>query len=106
MPIPVTVSIPHNLGQAEARRRIEQGFGTIEQSMTGPLMGMLSFQKRWENDQLHFEGGALGQKLTGSLHVLEHAVQIQIYLPEFLAALADRMKGTLQKQTQRLLEKQ
>jgi hypothetical protein len=105
MPTPVTVNIPHNLGKAEARRRIEGGFGTIQQTMTGGLMGMLSFQKRWENDRLHFEGGALGQNMSGSLDVMDDKVQIQINLPDLLASIADRMKGTLQKQTQRLLEK-
>jgi hypothetical protein len=105
MATPLTVNVPHNLGKAEARRRIEEGFGTIQQSMTGGLMGMLSFQKRWENDRLHFEGGALGQKMSGSLDILENAVKIEINLPDLLAAIADRMKGTLQKQTQRLLEK-
>jgi hypothetical protein len=105
MATPVTVTIPHHLGKAEALRRIEQGFGTIQQSMTGGLMGMLSFQKRWENDRLLFEGGALGQKISGSLDVMDHSVRIQIDLPDLLASMADRMKGALQKQTHRLLEK-
>jgi hypothetical protein len=96
---------PHNLGKAEARRRIEEGFVTLQQSMTGGLMGMLSFQKRWENDRLQFEGGALGQKMSGSLDVMEDTVQIQIHLPDLLAAIADRRKGSLKNQTQRLLQK-
>jgi hypothetical protein len=100
---PVTVNIPHHLGKAEAKRRLEEGFGSIQQNMTGGFMGMVSWEKRWENDQLHFEGGALGQTISGSIHVLEHAVQIQINLPSMLAAIADRMKASLQKQTQRLL---
>ena len=105
MSVPVTATIPHSLGKAEARRRLEEGFGNLHQNMTGGLMGVLSFQKRWENDRLHFEGGALGQKLSGSLDVTDDAVRIHIDLPELLAALADRMRGTLQKQTRKLLEK-
>ena len=104
MTIPVTLYIPHKLGKAEARRRIEEGFSSIQSSMSGGLIGTLSMQKHWENDRLHFNWEALGQKMSGSLDVAENSVQIQIYLPDLLASITDRMKGTLQKQTQRLLE--
>jgi hypothetical protein len=32
---PVTVNIPHKLGNAEARRRIEKGFGNMRALITG-----------------------------------------------------------------------
>jgi hypothetical protein len=102
---PVTVNIPHQLSQDEARRRIEQGFGRIRQQMTGGLGGMLAFQDRWEGDRLHFEGGALGQKITGRLEVLPDTVQVQLDLPAMLAAIADRVVKTLQTEGQKLLEK-
>ena len=105
---PVTVEIPHSLGKDEARRRIEIGFGQMRQQVTGGMgaMGaMLSFQDRWEGDRLHFEGGGLGQKLSGRLDVGPDAVQIQIDLPDILAALADRIRGTIQTEGQKLLEK-
>src|SRR5271165_3551471 len=99
MATPLTMSIPHNLGKAEARRRIEQGFGNIEQSLAGGMLGMLSLQNRWENDTLHFEGGALRQKMSGSVEVLDDAVRLQVYLPDLLIALVDRVKETLKRQT-------
>jgi Putative polyhydroxyalkanoic acid system protein (PHA_gran_rgn) len=102
---PITVNLPHNLGKAEARRRIEAGFGNMRQQLTGGLGGMVSFQERWEGDRLHFEGSGLGQKLTGRLDVLADSVQIQIDLPEILAAIADRIAGALKKEGQKLLEK-
>jgi hypothetical protein len=102
---PVTVNIPHNLGKEEARRRIEQGFGRIRQQMAGAVGGMLAFQERWEGDRLHFEGGALGQKMTGRLDVLPDSVQIQLDLPAILAAIADRVVGTLKSEGRKLLEK-
>jgi hypothetical protein len=105
MPTPITVSIPHRLGKAEARRRLEEGFGRIEQQLAANLMGMVSFSNRWENDRLHFEGGSFGQNISGSLDIQEDAVQLQVHLPAFLAAIADRFRSTLQKQTQLLLEK-
>lgn len=102
---PVTVNIPHALGKDEARRRIEEGFGRMRQQMTGGIGGMLAFTDRWEGDRLHFEGGGLGQKLTGRLDVLADSVQIQLDLPEILAAIADRIRGKLQSEGQKLLEK-
>lgn len=102
---PVTVSVPHQLGQAEARRRIEEGFNQLQSQMTGGMGGMFTWQKRWEGDRLHFESGALGQKLTGRLDVQDDAVRIEVDLPELLAALADRISGKLRQAGQKLLEK-
>lgn len=102
---PVTVNIPHTLGKDEARRRIEEGFGRMRQQMTGGLGGMLAFQDRWEGDRLHFEGGGLGQKLTGRLDVMADSVQIQLDLPEILAAIAERIAGRLKQEGRKLLEK-
>jgi hypothetical protein len=103
---PVSVTIPHNLGKDEARRRIEEGFGRMRQQMTGGGMGaMLTFTDRWEGDRLHFEGGGLGQKMTGRLDVRPDAVEIQLDLPEILAAIADKITSRLKSEGQKLLEK-
>lgn len=102
---PVSVSIPHALGKDEARRRIEEGFGRMRQQMTSGLGAMMSFQERWEGDRLHFEGGGLGQKMTGRLDVRAEAVEIQLDLPEILAAIAEKITGKLKSEGQKLLEK-
>jgi Putative polyhydroxyalkanoic acid system protein (PHA_gran_rgn) len=102
---PVSVTIPHSLGKDEARRRLEEGFGRMEQQMAGGMGAMLSFQNRWEGDRLHFEGGGLGQKIIGRLDVRPDAVEIQLDLPEILAAIADKITGRLKTEGQKLLEK-
>jgi hypothetical protein len=102
---PVTTSIPHTLGKEEARRRIADGFATIEQKMSGSFFGIVSFQNHWEGDRLHFAGGGLGQKVSGRLDVLPNSVQIELDLPEMLAALADGLMTRVKKETQLLLEK-
>jgi hypothetical protein len=107
---PVTVSIPHALGKDEARRRIETGFGQLRQQMAGGVAGalgsMVKFEESWQGDRLNFEGTGLGQKITGRLDVRENAVDIQLDLPEILAALAARITGKLQTEGQKLLETQ
>jgi hypothetical protein len=101
----VTVNIPHSLGKDEARRRIEEGFGRMRQQMVGGLGAMLAIHERWEGDRLHFEGGSLGQKLTGRLDVFADSVRVEIDLPEILAAIADKIAGRLKTEGQKLLEK-
>ena len=101
---PVSVTIPHKLGRDEARRRLEEGFGRLRQQMTGGMVGMLACHERWEGDRLHFEAGALGQKVTGRLDVSEDSVRIEVDLPEILAMLAERITGKLKDEGRKLLE--
>ena len=101
---PVTTSIPHTLGKEEARRRLEAGFSTIGPQLSGGLFRMVSFQKRWDGNRLHFEGGGLGQKVSGRLDVLSNSVQIEIDLPEMLVAIATRVMTRVKSETQLLLE--
>jgi putative polyhydroxyalkanoate system protein len=102
---PVTVNIPHSLGKDEARRRIEDGFGRMRQQMTGGFGAVLAFQEHWEGDRLQFEASGMGQKMTGRLDVLADSVQVQLDLPEILAALAEKISGRLKQEGQKLLEK-
>jgi hypothetical protein len=105
---PVTVKIPHTLGQDEARRRINDGFGRMRQQMAsglGAMGSMLTFQERWEGDRLNIEGSGLGQKMTGRLDVRPDSVIIELDLPEILAALAEKLTGRLQAEGRKLLEK-
>jgi hypothetical protein len=102
---PVSVNIPHQLGKDEARRRIDEGFGRMQQQMTGGMSAMIAFTQRWEGDRLHFEGNGLGQKLTGRVDVRAESVDIQIDLPEMLAAIADLVTGRVEQEGQKLLEK-
>jgi hypothetical protein len=99
----VTISIPHELGKAEARRRIEKGFGSIEQQLGGGGL-KLKFTERWECDRLHFTGGTFGQNVSGHADVGETSVVVEVVLPALLASLAETIKGKLAKQGARLLE--
>ncbi|HEY4309655.1 MAG TPA: polyhydroxyalkanoic acid system family protein [Pirellulales bacterium] len=100
----VSATIPHSLGKEEARRRLQEGFARIRQQLSGGLAGMLAFHDRWDGDRLYFEGGAIGQKISGRLDVLADSVQIQLDLPNVLALIAEQFTGRLKKETQVLLE--
>jgi hypothetical protein len=99
---PVVVDIPHDLGRAEARRRLERGFGRMREQVLGHA---LAFEERWEGERLHFNAGALGQKVSGRVDVFEKSVRIEVDLPWMLAAIAEKLQGRIQKEGTLLLEK-
>lgn len=102
---PLSVSVPHQLGAAEARRRIDEGFGQIQQQMSAGPASALQWSRRWEGDRLHFEATGLGQKLTGRVDALEDALRIEVDLPPLLGRLAGLISGRLQRTGAKLLEK-
>ncbi|HEY8574597.1 polyhydroxyalkanoic acid system family protein [Phenylobacterium sp.] len=99
---PITITIPHELGRAEARRRIDEGFGRFSQQFGG-AMGALD--KSWEGDKLRFSLQAMGQEVSGFVDVAETSVRLEVLLPNLLAMIAGKLKGRLQKEGQVLLEK-
>jgi hypothetical protein len=102
MTTPITVSIPHQLGRVEARRRIEAGFANVTRQL--PVAGAVCSQ-RWDGDRLAFSVVLLGQTVSGALDVLDTAVAIRIELPGVLGMLAGSFGRRLQNATQLLLTK-
>ena len=94
MATPITISIPHQLGRAEARRRIESGFGKLVQQMPGSGG---ADSERWDGDRLTFGFAVLGQRVAGAIDVLDTAVTMQIELPGVLGMIASGLKDRLQK---------
>ena len=99
---PVTLSIPHQLGRTEARRRIETGFSKTLAGLPG---GISQCSQRWEGDRLVFSVAALAQTITGFVDVGEAAVTMEIHLPGVLGLIASGFRSRLQKAGQLLLEK-
>jgi len=103
MPTPITICIPHPLGRAEARRRIEAGFAKIVQLLPGSG-GARS--ERWDGDRLSFSVAAMGQTIAGVVTVFDAAVTMEIELPGVLGILAGGLKDRLRKAGRLLLAKQ
>lgn len=97
----VTVTIPHELGRAEARRRVEAGFGDLSKH----LGGLGSVTKSWDGDRLNFGFATMGQAISGVIEIADHSVRLEVILPNLLAMMAGKLKGRLQKEGQLLLEK-
>lgn len=102
MATPITISIPHQLGRVEARRRIEAGFGKIVHLLPGSA-GACS--QHWDGDRLSFGVAAMGQTVSGVIDILDTAVTMEIQLPGILGAIANGLKDRLRKAGQLLLTK-
>jgi hypothetical protein len=101
-PTPISIRIPHQLGRAEARRRIESGFANMLRQVPG---GGHAFSERWDGDRLLFSLAAMGQTIAGSVSVLDAEVEMEIELPGLLGMIANGLRGRLQKAGQLLLTK-
>ncbi|MBX3483516.1 polyhydroxyalkanoic acid system family protein [Phenylobacterium sp.] len=96
---PVVVSIPHELGRAEARRRIEEGVGRL----TSQIGAVGDLEQGWQGDTLHFSLRAIGQTVTGTIGVAEREVRLEVDLPGVFAMIAGKVKGRLRDEGRLLL---
>ena len=99
---PLIVSIPHNLGQAEAMRRLHGGMNGLK-SQFGDKVA--SINETWSGNRMDFRVGAMGQNVEGHLEVMEDKVHVEVQLPWILAMIAEKAKTFIQKQGTLMLEK-
>jgi putative polyhydroxyalkanoate system protein len=96
---PVVVSIPHELGRTEARRRIAEGVGQL----TSQIGAVGELNQSWEGDVLRFSLKAVGQTVSGSIDVGDREVRLEVLLPGIFAMIANKVKGRLKTEGQILL---
>ena len=100
MATPITISVPHQLGRAEARRRVEAGFAKIIHVLPGSSG---TCNEQWDGDRLTFGVAAMGQTVTGVVNVLDAAVTMEIEWPGVLGMIAGGLSDRLRKVGQLLL---
>jgi hypothetical protein len=99
---PLVVSIPHNLGKAEAMRRVREGLGTTR----GKFGHLLSVeQEDWSGDHVAFQVRAVGQTASGTIDFAEDIVCLKVQLPWLLARVAEAIQKVIRKEGTLLLEK-
>ena len=99
---PLVVSIPHQLGRAEAARRLKGGIDWAREKY-GSIISIQ--QELWTDDDLAFRVGALGQSADGSVHVSDTDVTLSVRLPWLLARFAEKAQTLLQQKGHLMLEK-
>ena len=97
---PISVDIPHKLGRAEARARLERGVGKL----AGAIPGGAVVDHHWDGDALHFTVQAMGQRIASRLEPFDDRVHAVIDLPPFLALFANTIRAKLAKEGPKLLE--
>jgi putative polyhydroxyalkanoate system protein len=96
----LTINIPHQLGRAEARRRVQQEIDQLRQQHGGMVSRL---EDRWTGDRLEFTVAVLGTTITGWAVVEDQVVQLEVVLPWMLAMLAGPVKQRIEQQGRNLL---
>lgn len=97
---PIVVDVPHELGLAKARERVDRGIGTL----AGSIPGGAAVDHAWSGDVLHFTVAAMGQRIASRIDVRADRVVATVDLPPFLALFADRIRAKLAREAPKMLE--
>jgi hypothetical protein len=99
----ISITIPHDLGSAGAKARIQGGMGQMRGQFTA--VGIKDFEEFWEDDRVSFRARGMGQSIEGRIDIRDKDVRIEVDLPWMLAALADKIKGGVERQGKLMLER-
>ncbi len=103
MPKPLIVDIPHDLGQAEAKRRLSEGTEQVRALLM--KSGIAVDQLAWTGDRLDFGVSAVAQKVAGTIDVGQESVRLEVRLPFLLALFAEKIQKVASKEGTLLLTK-
>ncbi|MFN3944209.1 MAG: polyhydroxyalkanoic acid system family protein [Allosphingosinicella sp.] len=97
---PVIVDLPHSLGAAEARRRMQNGLGSLKDHVPGGAQ----VRANWIGDRLDLEVDAMGQTVSARIEVFEAIVRLEVLLPGMLGMFAGPVEALLRRKGGELLE--
>lgn len=100
MSSPIVVDLPHSLGAAEARRRIENGIG----GLAGFIPGGADVRSSWTDDRLDLFVRAMGQEVTAKIQVFDAIVRVEVVLPPALGFFGRAIEKVLRRKGADLLE--
>ena len=103
MASPITITIPHKLSRGEARARVQESVDRFKQQLGAAGLGQVTHQ--WAQDRLDMHARALGQAVTGRIHVNDHDLKIEVDLPGILGAFAGKIAARLRREGALLIEK-
>ncbi len=98
----VDISIPHRLSPEEARTRIQRTLAGLKSQHAARLAQV---NERWAGDHMDFRLSVMGQSVTGRVDVRDNAVDLAIDLPWILSMFAEKVRGEVQREGTKLLEK-
>jgi hypothetical protein len=101
---PLVVVIPHQLGRAEARRRLENGIGQAKEMLQ--KAGLSMADATWTGDRLSFLVAAMNQRVDGDIDVDEDSVRVEVRMPLLLSLFAHKVQQIVSQNGAKLLTKQ
>ena len=101
MTTPIQVDLPHSLGAAEAKRRIENGTDRLKDFIPG---GKAEVRSAWTGDRLGLQVTAMGQEVNAQIEVRETFVRVELLLPPGLEFFGPMVELALKKKGGDLLE--
>lgn len=96
---PIVIDLPHQLGAAEARRRIDSRAGGLRDHI--PVAADVRTQ--WTGDRLGVTVAALGQQIDAAIDVHETFVRLEVLLPPGLSFFGKAIEAGLRRGGARLL---
>ena len=97
---PIDVDIPHKLGRVEARRRLADNIGKLNDHIPG---GANHITSSWAGDRLSLTVEAMGQAVEAQIDVEESKVHARIQLPGILSLFAAPIEAMLKAKGSDLL---
>jgi hypothetical protein len=101
MTTPIQVDLPHNLGAAEAKKRIDGGVGRLKDFIPG---GSAEVRSAWTGDRLGLQVAAMGQEVNAQIDVRETVVRVELLLPPALGFFTGIIEAAVRKSGKDLLE--
>ncbi len=96
-----TVDIPHSLGRAAAKARLQANIGQLAAHVPG---GVAAVQTRWPGpDRMVIELAALGQVVTATLDIEDRLVRASFDLPGMLGFMAGAIAAAVRREGEKLL---
>ncbi|MCH4893633.1 MULTISPECIES: polyhydroxyalkanoic acid system family protein [unclassified Sphingomonas] len=96
---PIRIDLPHQLGTAGARARIDGAMADIERRLPAAKLA----DRRWAGDTLFVTVEMMGQKLATRADIHDSRVHLEIELPAILALFASRIREKIAKEGPKLL---
>ena len=100
MSAPISLDIPHKLGKAAVRERLDGGVGKIGRLIPGGA----TVEHRWDGDTMHFTVAAMGQQIGCRATVSDSNVHAIVDLPGFLGLFAGKIRDVIQQEAPKLLK--
>ncbi len=100
MPQPIIIDIPHKLGKAGVRVRLDEGITGIAAAIPG--VGQVTHN--WEGDIMHFTLATLGQTMRCRATVFEEKVHAEVDLPPMLALFGQKVRDVFGRELPKLLK--